>query len=137
VMRFADELVDTANFSFPAAGHIRKPELDMAKALVNNFASEWDPAKYTDQYRENLLRIIQGKVKGKDVELEPMTERPRAEVVDLMERLRRSLEKSGARLRSAQGPRRGRGQPPAKAADKASPSRRKKPAARKRSRRAA
>jgi DNA end-binding protein Ku len=141
VMRFADELVDTANFSFPAAGHIRKPELDMAKALVNNFASEWDPAKYTDQYRENLLRIIQGKVKGKDVELEPMTERPRAEVVDLMERLRRSLEKSGPRLRS------GKRQPPSKAAaaDKAAPglaraqsrARRKKPAARKRSRRAA
>src|SRR5687767_2303850 len=68
VMRFADELVDTANFSFPAATNIRKTELDMAKALVGNLASEWDPAKYTDQYRKNLLRIIQGKVKGKEVE---------------------------------------------------------------------
>lgn len=95
VMRFADELVDTANFSFPAAGHIRKPELDMAKALVNSLASEWNAEKYTDQYRENLLRIIQGKVKGKDVDLEPTTEAPRTEVVDLMERLRRSLEQSG------------------------------------------
>ena len=99
VMRFADELVDTKNFNFPPATNLRKPELDMAKALVNNLASEWDPAKYTDQYRENLLRIIQGKVKGKEVELEPMTEPPRAEVIDLMERLRRSLEKS----RSAAG----------------------------------
>ena len=95
VMRFADELVDTGNFSFPAAGNIRKPELDMAKALVNSLASEWDAEKYTDKYRANLLRIIQGKVKGKDVELEPTTEAPRAEVVDLMERLRRSLEQSG------------------------------------------
>lgn len=95
VMRFADELVDTANFSFPAASNIRKPELDMAKALVNSLASEWDAGKYTDKYRENLLRIIQGKVKGKDVELEPTTEAPRADVVDLMERLRRSLEQSG------------------------------------------
>ena len=128
VMRFSDELVDTAAFSFPSAGNIRKPELDMAKALVNNLASEWDPAKYTDQYRENLLRIIQGKVKGKDVELEPMTERPRAEVVDLMERLRRSLEKSAPKRRSGPAPAR------SKAADKG---RRKKPAARKRSRRAA
>ena len=95
VMRFADELVDTANFSFPAASNIRKPELDMAKALVNSLASEWDAGKYSDKYRENLLRIIQGKVKGKDVELEPTTEAPRADVVDLMERLRRSLEQSG------------------------------------------
>lgn len=101
VMRFADELVDTSHFSFPASGNIRKPELDMAKALVNSLASEWDPAKYTDKYRENLLRIIQGKVKGKDVDLEPTTKAPRAEVVDLMERLRRSLEQSGRKGQGA------------------------------------
>ena len=100
VMRFADELVDTENFSFPAASNIRKPELDMAKALVNSLASEWDAEKYTDKYRENLLRIIQGKVKGKDVDLEPTSEAPRAEVVDLMERLRRSLEQSGRKGQS-------------------------------------
>jgi DNA end-binding protein Ku len=101
VMRFADELVDTANFSFPAASNIRKPELDMAKALVNSLASEWEAEKYSDKYRENLLRIIQGKVKGKDVELEPTTEAPRADVVDLMERLRRSLEQSGRKGRTS------------------------------------
>ena len=49
----------------------------MAKALVNSLAGEWDPAKYTDQYRENLLRIIKGKMKGKEVELEPTTSRAR------------------------------------------------------------
>src|SRR6476619_7141234 len=89
VMRFADELVDAKQFDFPSAEGVRKGELDMAKALVNSLAAPWDPAKYTDQYRENLLRIIQGKVKGKHVELEPDTEPRQAEVVDLMERLRR------------------------------------------------
>jgi DNA end-binding protein Ku len=95
VMRFADELVDESAFEFPTSAGVRKQELDMAKALVNNLAAEWDPSKYTDQYRENLLRIIQGKVKGKDVELEPAVEPRRGEVVDLMERLRRSLAGSG------------------------------------------
>jgi DNA end-binding protein Ku len=95
IMRFADELVDVKQFDFPSAEGVRKPELDMAKALVNSLAAEWDPAKYTDQYRENLLRIIQGKVKGKDVHLEAMTEPRHGEVVDLMERLRRSLAQSG------------------------------------------
>jgi DNA end-binding protein Ku len=105
VMRYADELVDTAGFSFPAAKDMRKAELDMAKALVNSLAAEWDPAKYTDQYRENLMRIIQGKVKGKDVELEPSAEPRQAEVIDLMERLRRSLEQGG-RKRPAARPKR-------------------------------
>lgn len=97
VMRFADELVDVEQFDLPAASDVRKPELDMAKALVNSLAAEWDSSKYTDQYRDNLMRIIQGKLKGKEVELEPVTEPRRAEVVDLMERLRRSLAQSGAR----------------------------------------
>jgi len=95
VMRFADELVDAKQFEFPVPQGVRKPELDMAKALVNSLAADWDPAKYTDQYRENLMRIIQGKMKGKHVELAPETEPRQAEVVDLMERLRRSLAQGG------------------------------------------
>ena len=104
VMRFADELVDVKQFEFPAVQSVRKPELDMAKALVNSLAADWDPSKYTDQYRENLMRIIQGKMKGKHVELEADTEPRQAEVVDLMERLRRSLAQSGG----GGGPRRAR-----------------------------
>src|SRR5438874_13157503 len=90
VMRFADELADESQFTFPKI-EVRKAELDMAKALGNGLAAEWDPMKYTDQYRENLMRIIKGKVKGTDVSLEATTEPRQAEVVDLMERLRKSL----------------------------------------------
>ena len=97
VMRFADELVDAKQFDFPGGHAVRKPELDMAKALVNSLAAAWDPAKYTDEYRENLMRIIKGKLKGKKVELEPGVEPRQAGVVDLMERLRRSLEEGAAR----------------------------------------
>ena len=97
VMRFADELVDVTQFALPRSEGVRKGELDMAKALVNSLAAEWDPAKYTDQYRENLMRIIKGKMKGKKVELEPAAEPQQATVVDLMERLRRSLEQRPSR----------------------------------------
>jgi len=101
VMRFADELVDESQFSFPPSKNIRKPELDMAKSLVNSLASEWDPSKYTDEYRANLMRIIEGKTKGKAVALEAPEEPRQAEVVDLMERLKRSLNQSRPRARSA------------------------------------
>jgi DNA end-binding protein Ku len=110
IMRFSDELAETGAFEFPSAANIRKPELDMAMSLVNSLAAEWDPAKYTDQYRENLLKIIQAKLKGKKVDLEEVSEPRQAEVVDLMERLRRSLEQSGgarapkARARSTKRP---------------------------------
>ena len=103
MMRFADELVDVGQFEFPGNEGVRKPELDMAKALVNSLAAEWEPAKYTDEYRENLLRIIKAKMKGKEAKLEPAAEPRQAEVVDLMERLRRSLEQSGGKPRAAKG----------------------------------
>jgi DNA end-binding protein Ku len=97
VMRFAQELADVSQFDFPANKDLRKPELEMAKALVNSLAADWDPAKYTDQYRENLMRIIKGKMKGKEVTLEAEEEPRQAEVIDLMERLRRSLAEGGGR----------------------------------------
>jgi DNA end-binding protein Ku len=95
IMRFADELVDASQLELPAAKEVRKSELDMAKALVNSLAAEWDPSKYTDQYRENLMRIVKGKVQGKGADLEPEETRRSGEVVDLMERLRRSLGQAG------------------------------------------
>ena len=96
VMRFADELVEQHQYGFPDAAGVRKADLDMAKTLVNHLAADWDPAKYTDQYRENLMRIIKGKMRGRKVELAPSAEPRQAEVVDLMKRLRQSLARTGA-----------------------------------------
>jgi DNA end-binding protein Ku len=92
LMRYADELVDVSTYTFPPARDIRKPELAMAVTLVENLADEWDPSKYTDEYRENLMKIIKAKLKGKDVRLTAHVEPRDAGVVDLMERLRESLE---------------------------------------------
>jgi DNA end-binding protein Ku len=105
MMRFADELRDLSDFTFPAARGIRPAELKMAKQLVGNLAASWQPDKYTDEYTANLMRVIQAKLKGRKPRLKEQ-ETPRdANVVDLMERLRASLEgtkekKAGARQRS-------------------------------------
>ncbi len=95
VMRFADELADPKALGFPSSSGLRKAELDMAKALVNSLAGDWDPEKYTDEYRENLLKVIKAKVKGRKVTFEAAEEPQQPEVVDLMERLRRSLDQAG------------------------------------------
>jgi len=107
MMRFSDELVDTKGFEFPSTQGIRKPELEMAKALVNNLAADWDPSKYTDEYRDNLMKLIKAKMKGKTIEVEPETESRDTKVVDLMERLRQSLAQSGAGPRTAVKAKRG------------------------------
>jgi len=93
MMRFADELADLKDYNFPHKAEIRPAELKMAQQLIESLTSRWDPAKYADEYKENLLRVINAKVKGKKPRLEEMASTPQgAEVVDLMARLRASLE---------------------------------------------
>src|SRR5581483_3006413 len=92
LMRYAEELVDIGEYQFPTAKDVRKPELEMARTLVENLADKWDPSQYTDEYRENLMKIIKAKMKGKEAHLVEHAEPRNAEVVDLMERLRQSLQ---------------------------------------------
>ena len=96
MMRFADELADLEDFRFPKAEGIRPAELKMAKQLIDNLSATWQPAKYTDEYRDNLMNVIQGKVKGRQPKLKERETAQSAEVVDLMARLRASLEGKGS-----------------------------------------
>ena len=93
LMRYAEELVDIGEFSFPDLD-VRKPELQMARTLVEQLADTWDPSQYTDQYRANLMKIIKSKLHGKAPKLVEAVEPRDAQVVDLMERLRRSLQQA-------------------------------------------
>jgi DNA end-binding protein Ku len=73
---------------------LRKAEIDMAKSLVENLVSEFDPAKYDDEYRKELFDLIRTKEQGQPL---PEPERPQAEVVDLMQALRESVEQTKRR----------------------------------------
>lgn len=107
MMRFTDELADLGEFRFPRAGEIRAAELNMAKQLIGSLEAKWNPKKYTDEYKDNLMRVITAKVKGKAPKLVARDHGPRqAEVVDLMARLRASLEGKGGARAKAGSPRR-------------------------------
>jgi len=98
IMRFANELVEAKEFSFPSREAIRPQELQMAEQLVANLAEPFDPTRYTDEYRANLMKIIKAKMKGKKVKLEePEGEAPDSDVLDLMSRLRASLEEGSGK----------------------------------------
>lgn len=91
IMRYADELVDTSSFSFPTADNVRPAEVQMAEQLVNTLADEFAPEKYSDAYRDNLMRIINDKMKGKKITVEEPEEPEPTNVIDLMARLQESL----------------------------------------------
>jgi DNA end-binding protein Ku len=98
IMRFANELVDAGEYSFPSRSAVRPQELKMAEQLVGNLAEPFDPTRYTDDYRANLMRIIKAKMKGKKPNLEePEAEAKDSGVLDLMSRLRASLEEGSGK----------------------------------------
>ena len=88
---------------------VRPQELEMAKTLIENLTSEWSPEEFTDEYREALLRIVEAKIAGEEIEI--VEAEPTAKVVDLMEALKASVaaakkkpEEPAARKSSATKP---------------------------------
>jgi DNA end-binding protein Ku len=72
--------------------NVNERELTMAKMLIEQLSTPFDPTKYTDDYRVALLDAIQRKMTGEgpDVITAPAAER--TNVIDLMAALQASLE---------------------------------------------
>ena len=95
LMRFAHELVDAAEYTFPAREASRPEEVRIAVQLIEHLRAPFSPEKYTDEYSENLLRIINAKAKGTRVTLAgPEAPAREGRVLDLMERLQESLKQT-------------------------------------------
>ena len=112
-MNFADEIVPSDAFDEPTAddAETTKREVDMARQLIESLATDWEPEKYHDTYRERVLELIEKKAQGEEIVLQP-TEEPK-EVPDLMAALEASVKaakegrgdgkaKPGGRKRGAQ-----------------------------------
>ncbi|MEG6521650.1 non-homologous end joining protein Ku [Desulfotomaculum sp. 1211_IL3151] len=65
-------------------------ELKMAVSLINNLSAAFQPEKYTDDYRQQLLEVIQAKIAGEEVETVPTAQTEK--VVDLMSALKASID---------------------------------------------
>jgi len=102
VLRFADELRGTSDLELPDENlkklGITPKELDMAEKLVTGMVDKWQPEKYRDDYRKDLLSMIHARAKAGDLNSvsEQPSKAPRApkpaKVVDLVALLAQSVE---------------------------------------------
>jgi DNA end-binding protein Ku len=100
-MLFADEIVPQS--AIPGIPE-RKPavsarEKEMALQIVDSLTREWDPTRYHDDYEEQLRAVIKAKAKGKTIE--PAAPKESAQVLDLMDALRASLERGKSRAKGS------------------------------------
>ncbi len=69
---------------------LRPQEVQMARTLIDNLTSEFNPQEYKDEYREALLGVVEKKIAGEEIAVPEEPEETR--VVDLMDALRASVE---------------------------------------------
>ena len=113
-LRYANELRPTKELQIPT-NSLKTPgvtsrELEMATKLVEEMSERWKPAQYKDTYREDLMRLINKRIKAGKTEVvtgpedgEAQDKPGRAKVVDLMALLKRSVQRSAKPKRPSPG----------------------------------
>jgi DNA end-binding protein Ku len=130
-MRFADEVVppDELDDVLPTEKpKIGKREVEMAEQLIDSLTRDFDPTLYRDEYREELLAMIERKAAGEDVVAAPQEDREPTKAPDLMAALEQSIADVRSKREGAPAKK-----PAAKATKKRSAAKTKKAKAKKRS----
>ena len=113
-LRYANELRPTKELQIPAnslkTAGVTSRELEMATKLVEEMSERWKPAQYKDTYREDLMRLINKRIKAGKTEVvtgpeegEAQDKPGRAKVVDLRALLTRSVQRSAKPKRLSPG----------------------------------
>lgn len=81
--------------------NVHENELKMAISLIENLTAEFRPEKYTNQYRQALMELIEAKIVGEEVAVPAQPEA--AKVIDLMEALKASIEATRKEKKEGEG----------------------------------
>jgi DNA end-binding protein Ku len=110
-LRFSDEIRDTDELKIPTkdtkTAAVSDKELKMAMALVEGMSEEWKPEQYHDTYREDILALVEKKVKAKETKVITMPGKDAARpassnVVDLVALLQQSIGKKPGKAAAAE-----------------------------------
>jgi DNA end-binding protein Ku len=89
-LRYAAEVKPWSEVPMPDLPELKPAEIGLAKQIIQQIASEtWHPEKYKDEVQERMAALIQQKVEGQEITIQP--EAPAGKVIDLMEALKASL----------------------------------------------
>jgi DNA end-binding protein Ku len=99
-LRWADELRPLEGIDLPASGGKAakavtpsERERQMAEQLIEGMSTEWEPERYEDHFKDDLMALVQRKLEhGETEHVEPPAEERGAEVIDLAALLKRSLD---------------------------------------------
>jgi DNA end-binding protein Ku len=92
---YADEVRSMSELGIDK-GEVRAPELKLARQLIEQITSgKFDPTAYQDEEKKRIEAAIQKKIEGEQIAVSPDAGTGSAQIIDLMDALRASLEKGG------------------------------------------
>jgi DNA end-binding protein Ku len=98
IMHFGDELIDADSLKFPPVAQAKPREVAMAKKLIDGMTTKWDPGKYEDEYKTQLMAMIEEKLKHPDKkQASPKAPKKPSNIIDLMSVLEESLSHTKAK----------------------------------------
>ena len=100
LLRYPAEIRDVKDIEVPDEVKASAAELKMAEQLVAGMTEKWNPKQFHDEYRDDVMKMIEKRIKAGQTETistgeEEEEDRPRSEIKDLMPLLKQSLEKRG------------------------------------------
>ncbi len=106
-MVFADEIVSPDRFAeLDGEVAVSDREMAIAKQLIESLSGSFEPEKYRDDYREQVLALIDRKASGEEIVHQPAAPAEQIDATDLMSALQASLEE--VKQRTGAGPKRPR-----------------------------
>jgi len=93
-IHFPDEVRKAADVpNVPVEDNVTKKEIDTAIMLIDQLTTTFDPEKYKDEYRTNVLELIEAKRTGKEL-VTVKEKEPAAQMTDLMAALQASIDRT-------------------------------------------
>jgi DNA end-binding protein Ku len=100
LLRFQQELVSVKDFELPSGDlrkhHVNRKEIELATKLIAGMTTKWNAAKFKDEYRDILMKLVEKKIATGQTEMiesdEEVTEDRTPQTINFMDVLKRSVE---------------------------------------------
>lgn len=103
-MSYFDEIRSPKDFGLPVKpGKFEKREIDLCLQLINSLSGSFRAEDYKDEFRGKLQKLLEAKARGKKITRSPTHKEETPKVINLVERLKESLKKTGTKARPGAG----------------------------------
>ena len=91
---YANEVRNFAEIAKGENSKLSEDEIELGSTLIENMSDGFVPGKYRDEYRERVLAMLEEKSKGQEITVAAPEGSQRAQIIDLMQALKQSIEKA-------------------------------------------